>query len=486
MDSRDILNAVGEISDEALERGEAARPRRGIVTAKVLAAAAAAIAVCACVGIAGANIGGNDSGGYMSYEGPVFPLSTLDSDDRIAAERELTFDFSSSLNGYVGDCAVSDRYTLVNTSDDEIKATLIYPITGTLIEPRLPAVTVDGLKVKPELACGMYIGSFADENGNAGDKILESIENWEGYRELLSNGGYRDAAFSDYRVPDMPVAVYRITDVSVERGDAVAPSLQFETIIDYDKTLVLTYGFSGGVYDRENGLAYRSAWVDDNRDAIYLAVLGDDIDGYKINFYRDGGCDEDERISGNASVVRYETTLGDFLREVCGEYREAISANGNSEALYANDPELLFGEVCRYFERYDPADRSAYAMYDDGSLEGILSDCVNLKRVLYLSLDVTLEPHGSAVFEAVGERWGSFDYYHSGSGRNGVYGYDTVTALGSELSFSGQSVRLVLADGIQLESDEFGFEIDPETGVGTAEIPLDAEHRAFEIKRTGE
>ncbi len=487
MKREELLRAVGDISDEALERGDAPRERKALHIRRFVAVAAA-LAVCAgaCFGaarFAGSHIGGNDvSDGPMSYQGPVLPLTALTPSDGLAAERYLEFDFSGF--SHTGRCAVVDRYTLTNETDEPISATLAYPAVGSLADPELPRVTVDGEAVEPRVVCGAFTGELTGEDGERRERLVGSIESWEGYRELLSDGSYMDAAFSPAAAPDTPVTVYKLHDITAFSQDAVSPNVQFEAVIDYDRTAMLSYGFNGGRYDREGGLAYRNSTISaQGGDAVYIALVGDDVKSYEIGFYGDGGCDEGDRIEGSAEVERYETTLGEFLRERCLEFRDALLDNPDAgDALYLSDPDLLFREVCRCLAGHGTTDGQGARRYDTGMLEEIMSDAALLDRVLYLVVEVTVEPHGSVAFETTAQRMGSFYYQPSGREREGLRGFDAVTTLGSALTFSRQRVGLNCAGEVELVLDETGFAGDPAAGAVTAQAPQDCERVGFEVK----
>ena len=84
---------------------------------------------------------GNSSGGsgstadFLSYAGPVLPLTTLESGTGLTAQRSLTWDFAP---GSYDDgsprqwgALVTDDYTLANPTGSDISVTALYPVTGS-------------------------------------------------------------------------------------------------------------------------------------------------------------------------------------------------------------------------------------------------------------------------------------------------------------------------------------------------------------------
>ena len=77
---------------------------------------------------------------YMSYAGPVFPLSIQDLPDGITASRNINFDFSGFENTekdeygflpmFYDDIVITDSYELLNNGREDRKMKIVYPFTG--------------------------------------------------------------------------------------------------------------------------------------------------------------------------------------------------------------------------------------------------------------------------------------------------------------------------------------------------------------------
>ncbi len=76
---------------------------------------------------------------------------------------------------------------------------------------------------------------------------------------------------------------------------------------DEARTTVLSYGFEGYGWDEQTGETTYSYFVPDGhrRGEIckLLVVLGDDLDGYTLQGYQDGGCDPGGEIDGVSCTV---------------------------------------------------------------------------------------------------------------------------------------------------------------------------------------
>ena len=188
MKSERLFRVLGLVDDDLIE--EAASPAGGWGSFRKWMAAAACLAVLCAVGagwlitggflgmgssapeesgsgIASDNEPSSEEGAtFMSYAGPVVPLTLAEENSGLTAERETTWDFAP---GTFHDgtprqwgASVTDSYTLVNITDSDQTVTALYPFAGsfTELEAERPAVTVDGADVEGSLYIGSYAGDF--------------------------------------------------------------------------------------------------------------------------------------------------------------------------------------------------------------------------------------------------------------------------------------------------------------------------------------
>ena len=303
MKSNDLLDAIGEVSDEYIADAKSAKKRRMPRWAKWSCAAAACLVAAVGVGsvllirggINGGSAGGvghADGSSFMHYAGPVFPLTLLESNPEISATRDITMDFApwvpvwisneeeaashpsesdrqeildqynewypeGEYYQYSGNIIVKDSYILENGGAQNQTVHVLYPFASSLkdLDNNIPSLTVNGEVLETTLHAGSYAGGFEGAWGgsskelNEGSVNLAYIENWEGYRSLLSDGTYMDRALGDFvDLSDIPVTVYEFSDVWGTPEDDKAgipnPTIRVMFDLDYEKTQVLSYGLT--------------------------------------------------------------------------------------------------------------------------------------------------------------------------------------------------------------------------------------------------
>ena len=118
--------------------------------------------------------------------------------------------------------------------------------------------------------------------------------------------------------------------------------------------------------------------------------------------------------------------------------------------------------------------------YADGRLDDIISEAMSQERVLYLAVPVTVPAESKVNITFSLWKEPSFDFGCSGSENVGLQGYDFVTRLGSDLTFTEQRAALENTDGIQIQRQNFGFDLER----GVTEVTLDwkMEHYYLEIR----
>lgn len=432
---------------------------------------------------------------FMSYDGPVFPLTSSEAVPGIEVVREIEFDLSDYdvSYGYRGlrQSKIHDRYVLMNTTTEDKTFTALYPYVSSFDSKLNPIITVNGNEAETRLHSGMYSGDFSGAGSNTESLNLNEISSWEGYQALLADDAYIEAAFSDYPTLDEPVYVYEFSEISDGGSDAAAPTLSIEFSMDYNQTAVFTYGFNGGRFEPENNYSQRSFFIPAKDDYDYgmlrmLIVMGDDIAAYDIQGYQNGGCKPGEEIEGAEAVIRrYETTLGDILKTITtAHYEQSIRTTAVDEVapLIAGgiSEEMIYGELCRVFKQYSIIGNDTKERYQTGMVEDLLSDVEFYKRILYEAFEITIPAGESISVEVEFKKSGSFDFGGTGGRNFGVTGYDFVTQLGSVLSFKEQSLVLSNDNGIEIVRQNVG--IDPVQN--HAELDLNVEHYYLEVRST--
>lgn len=538
--SERLLEAMSSLPDATLEENvpvTAGKKRRWKKWA--------ALAACLCVVVLGVGVftgyipllggragqGGSGSDGasvFMSYAGPVFPLTLGEENAAIEAERNVTLDFEPWAPVWISnreeadsrtwlteaerqevlelynehypeggqyksstDILVTDAYMLTNTSAEEQTLTVRYPFVSGLdnLEENRPTLTADGTELETTLRVGSYAGGFEGvwgANDPEGTANLAYPHSWTDYQTLLSDGSYLENTLGPGPdVTDVPVVVYKLTDPYGPEQDEEAgitnPTLRVTFNLDYDKTNILTYGFHGASYDREAGVMIQDFSIPQPGEPnygtkeFYLLVLGEDVENMTIRGYANGSLEADApRLEGcGATVERYESDLDTMLRQLLPLIWEEAGQEGA-------DFEMYYRAFLEQLLSYGVLSDEPVERYDTGWLENIEGGMV---RVCWLESEVTVPAGGTVSITAAMTKEGSYDFHCADTANQGVYGYDLVTRLGSNLACSVQTATLEDRGQIEIVRQNFGFDL--ERGITT--VPLDPaeEHYYLEVRAAG-
>ncbi len=539
-ESERLLEAMNSLPDATLEENvpvTAGKKRRWKKWA--------ALAACLCVVVLGVGVftgiipllggragqGGSGSDGasvFMSYAGPVFPLTLREENAAVEAERNITLDFEPWVPVWISnreeadsrtwlteeerqdvldfyneyfpeggryesstDILVTDAYMLTNTSAEEQTLTVRYPFVSGLdnLEENRPTLTADGTELETTLRVGSYAGGFEGvwgANDPEGTANLAYPHSWTDYQTLLSDGSYLENTLGPGPdVTDVPVVVYKLTDPYGPEQDEEAgitnPTLRVTFNLDYDKTNILTYGFHGASYDREAGVMIQDFSIPQPGEPnygtkeFYLLVLGEDVENMTIQGYANGSLEADApRLEGcGATVERYESDLDTMLRQLLPLIWEE---RGQEDAEF----EMYYRAFLEQLLSYGVLSDEPVERYDTGWLENIEGGMV---RVCWLESEVTVPAGGTVSITAAMTKEGSYDFHCADTANQGVYGYDLVTRLGSNLACSVQTATLEDRGQIEIVRQNFGFDL--EQGITT--VPLDPaeEHYYLEVRAAG-
>lgn len=553
MKANDLIDIIGEADEEFIhdaKTNQKVKSERFPKWAKWSSVIAASLALLIGVGfllpkMGGSSFpGGNNAGGsrhedgsvFMSYAGPVFPLTLKEENNALSAQRNITMDFSPWIPVWVsneeeaalhtnmtdeeqqelledynewypeggryissGDILVSDSYLLINTDTKEQTVSILYPFVSSLrsLKKNCPSLTLDGEALKTELHAGSYAGGFQgawekwpESRENPGSLNLLRIESWEGYQELLSDGTYLNRALGDFvDLSNIPVIIYELTDAwgpEANKDEGVPnPSIRVMFEMDYEKTTVLSYGFNAGYYDSDNGImgkgfSIREEWERGYGNPYYLIILGDDIENIQCDGYATGGWDTEKRVEAGVTVTRMEGNLETALRQAAGYYyRELIDAENCAISDYADDFELYFGLLKEHLMSYGILSENCVDRYDGGNIEEM--DVISVNRVFWLEAELAIPAGGSVSINAVFEKEPSYDFYCAASENKGVSGYDLVTSLGSNLAFSKQTARLEDRGQIEIVRQNFGFSL--ENNISEVMLDMNELHYYLEVRK---
>ncbi|NMB42171.1 MAG: hypothetical protein GX996_09590 [Firmicutes bacterium] len=502
-----LFDAITGIRDDLIEQAQDIKPKTKGPKWK----AWAIIAACAVlvVGIGGimlwqnflplggssgdAGSGGNGHEGgstvFMSYAGPVFPLTLSEQDSKVSADRHITYDFSlaneDSLR--VWGAGMQDNYILTNHSGQACRVNILYPFAGSFseLEKQQPTIRIDGATVKPTIYPGGYSGEFTGVYGRDepdGSENLKPLDSWEGYKNLLADGSYQENAFSSYPELNQKVTVYEFSDYKAPLEEYRAATEAISFTIDPAKTTILQYGFEGMMWN-EKGYREYSYFVPDGvtmrAESHLLIVLGDDIGDYSLQGYKNGSTEPGNELDTvSSTVTRYEGVLSDIVSRLIDDY---FTQYGDDAGLPKGiSKELYFGAVTEFLYQHGTFANKLADRYQDGRLMDIISEVNILGRVFYLEVPVTIPAGGQIAVTANLHKKPSFDFACTGSKNVGIQGYDMVTHLGSNLHFGSVAAEITNIRDIEIIRQNFGFDLS----AGVTEVALDpaVEHYYLEIK----
>ena len=413
----------------------------------------------------------NSSGGsapnFLSYAGPVLPLTTLESDTGLTAERALTFDFTPGTDDDGSPrqwgAQVTDHYVLTNPTEADVTVTALYPVTGSFasLGSMAPQLTVNGSPAEAILYGSSYAGTFGDENDRDGSTHnLAGPYSWEDYAALVSDEGYLTDALGDGPDLSTPVTVYRFSDFSAPHETYRAATQAVEFTIDESTSTILSYGFNGLSLDAQTGWRRYDYFVPDGirkeSNLKVLVVLGEDISSYTLQGYSNGACET--AIDGvTCTVTRQETTLEDVLQELCRTELAQYTDQTQWPELSQLPLELYVKAAAELLTEYGPLSDAPMDRYMDGRLDDLLNEALFMDRVLYLAVPVTIPAGGSTELSVTFWEEPSYDFAGSGTGREGLQDFGVLTTAGSNLDFSSQTAALVNGSGVEIWEDDFGL-----------------------------
>lgn len=409
---------------------------------------------------------------FMSYAGPVFPLTLAQAEPALSADRELLLDCAPYAEENTAAITVTDRYTIRNDSDEDCTVTVLYPFVSSLsdLDSLQPSLTVDGAAAKNKLYPGAFPGWFgpaspdpelAEERWN-----LHHAESWTEYQTLLT-GSYQADALAPKTLPEQNVYVYSFTASGETTANAATLAITVDA--DPDKTTILTYGINGYGQNEATGQPQYSYFTRAHNQALHLlVVLGQDLTGCAMQGYTDGSCEQGKELDTlEGTVTRTELPLAELLRQTATAQLGADASGDAAERLAAAAAELLtqYG-VCSA----TPAER-----YSEGRLDDLLQDAETVQRVCYAAAEITIPAGGTVCVEAVFRKPHSFDFF--GFYNELVDGYGIMTT-GSALTLQNQTARLDTHGLVAIYGQNFEFD-----GQGNA-VPLSAQTEYYYLNLT--
>lgn len=440
-------------------------------------------------GSGGGGGAGHPEGGsvFMSYAGPMFPLTLAEAESGISAGRHISYDFflASEDSLLLWGAKVQDSHLLTNISGQECTVSALYPFVGSFrkLARQMPVITVNGQAVSPALHPGGYSGGFTGAYGvddPEGSANILQLESWEEYKALLESGSYMAGALTDPPILSQEVTVYSFTDFEAPLGEFDAATQAISFTIDPEKTTILLYGFNGCEYGEEGWRRFSYFVPGGSRresDEKYIIVIGEDIGEYALQGYKNGACEEGNELTGvSATITRSEGLLSAILGDLVDNF---FSKYGDGEEL-AVLKEMFLGMMSGFMLEYGPLSGSVRDRYEMGMVEDIISETRNLDRIFYLEFPVTIPAGESASVTASLHKEPSYDFHCNGAENKGIHGYDLVTRLGSNLEFTVVTAAVCNTEQTVIVRQNHGFDL--ENGIDEVLLDPSIPHYYLEVR----
>ncbi len=453
--------------------------------------------------------GGYYGDAFVRYEGPVFPLYSMEPVSDITVERDIDFGFSPYVNKTQTDTVVmngveqtfsyeihesmsrvTDSYRLVNMTDEDKQITLLYPFVGKLADAyqKVPAISVNGKTVEAELKIGPFSGAFTGAGEQPPVKTtfnISDVKDWEGYKKLIESG-YIAMTMDELPELDRKVIVYELKDRYAEDYSG-APYLNISFKADTGKTTIMTYRFNGyslkNSGERSYGGFIPKEYNADYGKSAYMIVLGEDIGDYTLKAYTNGGCDRELEGAG-CTIVRYENTLDEILGRLYKEYADeyiGYSSEKSDDSKYifnSISDEYNLGLLAELMGSYGLISDAPVNRYSDGSFEMIAQDALVMNRLMCRSFTVDIPANGEVTVAMQMKKQASINLMNDNTM---IDGYDMVTSLGSNLEIKSTKVSLSDIEPVYIPEQDFGFDIV--NGKTSVDISTENDHYSMKVRK---
>ncbi|MBR2046237.1 MAG: hypothetical protein IJ958_08910 [Agathobacter sp.] len=526
-----LYDAITEIDDEYVEKAENydLTPQKFTFKKRHLAWIATAACLCLIVGtVVSIFLGGRSGGGgaheygsaYMSYTGPIFPLTSTSDVTGIEVTRHTDWDFSPyeseihtielhpdipsntetyTFDRYETESIVSEKYVLTNITEEDITLSLLYPFAARFSDKiqAVPQISVNGESANVTFFSGKYCGSYApvwgDEDSDEQVNLHEPSY-WTDFKTLLTDGVYLADSMKEFPSLDIPIIVYEYSNLTYTGNEKPTnPTFSVHYKHDSTKTTISGWGWNAGGWE-DDGTGYYACsrvYVPDGNAidkgaTAYFIVIGEDIETPTVTGYINAGCDDGNELEGvTADFKKYETTMEQFLLDICladyVENMEYMVGTDYSDETYIQSlltQEMLLGHIAQLMYDSGILSNNVIERYDTGWLEDYVYEFNHLQRVMYLSFDVTIPAESSITVDATMTKDASIDFIGKNKDRNG---YDIVTTLASPFTFTKQTASVSNYDSIEILDQNFGFDL--ENGITEVELNLNEEHYWMDIKK---
>lgn len=411
--------------------------------------------------------------------GPLMPMTFTEANGNVTADRDITYDFTDSpANGIV---TIADEYVITNTSGEAQNLTYLYPYVGYRHEilKSKPVVTVDGVEKMPAINNGIYKDYIS--YGEPSSYLQLSSTN--DYRTMLKDGVASTAPKIDESILNDMVTVYEF-------------GYPFETEAEYPSNMCALYRVAkedmNSVYCVNMSLLY------EDETYVYYGYLYEEEESFK----------ETSMLYHKAMLIFVDdapekiTAFSGYLNEDNGEYVPGDEINVETNVNECSFKELAVELADAKLEGTQYASDEEYKELFLNKLMIMISDSVAFRRSdtdlgteyymigsncdlawfvyeawrpfgFYLLKDTITVGAGESItirfeYDRIGKYWEEAEEQYKG-----IFGYDNIPNLGTNITFTGQSAAIADNRNIEIVEQNYGFDL--KNDIKEVELKLDAE-----------
>jgi hypothetical protein len=350
---------------------------------------------------------------------------------------------------------------------EDITIQIAYPFAASFGElaKLLPSMSNAGTPVQAQLRAGSPVDISSHDDFS-----------------FLSTGTYLANALTATAELDLPVIVYEFTNARTGNTQAVAPTLAASFNIDFDRTEILTYGFSGGLVDTENNFMRQSFFVPrEAGHSHFLIIIGEDVTNLSLQGYRNGALRRGDEIDVDVDMRRFETVLSNIWTDLLEDHIGFFTAgdfHGSHEIMLSE----LFTDATAelFYETQESKFAARRVFFGVGALEDLFGHALWARRVFYLTAEVSIPAEESVSLHVEMIKPGSFDFPPARRGNEGLNGYDLLLTLGSSLTFDTVSAQITGSEYIEIVRDNLGF--SKESQILGVNVDLGEPHFYIEVR----
>ncbi|MBQ8319074.1 MAG: hypothetical protein IJX85_12135 [Lachnospiraceae bacterium] len=411
--------------------------------------------------------------------GPLMPMTFTEANGSITADRDITYDFTDSpANGIV---SISDEYVITNTSGEAQTLTYMYPYIGYRYEilENKPVVTVDGVEKMPAIHNGIY----KDYTSYGEATSYLQLSSTDDYGTMLKDGVAGTAPKIDENIINDVVTVYEFGypfEVEAEYPSKMCAMFRVEkeymsSVYCVNMSLLYedeTYVYYGYLYEeeanfKETSMLYHNPmliFVDEAPENItaFNGYLNEDNWEYVPN----------DEISVESNV--YECSYKELATELANTKLEGTQYASDEEykELFLDKLLIMLSDSVTYRKNSDDLDTEYYMIGPNNDLAWFVYEAWR-PYGFYLLQDTITVGAGESItigfnYDRIGKYWEEPEEKYKG-----IFGYDNIPNLGTNITFTGQSAAIADNGNIEIVEQNYGFDLA--NNIRQVELKLDAE-----------